>query len=80
MKGGIRVSDLVSFHKLMPSGRTRLGIVMKVGHDHDVDKRMLLISWSVSKSAIQKRSAMVRLWVYEEEVRVVSYGSDRENG
>ena len=73
----IRVSDLVSFHKLMVSGRTRLGIVMKIAQDQDVGKRMLLISWSVSKSAVQKRSVMVRLWVHEDEVEVVSYGANR---
>ena len=77
MTKDIQISDLVAFHKLMPSKTIRLGIVLDVSYHNEDGKRMLLIGWGAKKNTKHNRSIMIRLWVYEEEVEVVSYGSAR---
>ena len=77
MSKDIQISDLVSFHKLMPSGTVKLGVVLDVSYHSDDGKRMLLIGWGAKKNTEHNRSIMIRLWVYEEEVEVVSYGANR---
>lgn len=77
MSKDIHISDLVAFHKLMPSRTINLGVVLDESYHGDDGKRMLLIGWGTKKNTKHNRSIMIRLWVYEEEVEVVSYGSAR---
>ena len=74
----IQISDLVVFIKLMPSKTIKLGVVFDVSpHTDDDGKRMLLIGWTAKKNIEHNRSIMIRLWVHEDEVEVVSYGANR---
>jgi hypothetical protein len=77
MAKDIQISDLVVFHKRMPSKTIKLGLVLDTSCQNEEGKRMLLIGWGTKKNTKHNQSIMIRLWVYEEEVEVVSYGANR---
>lgn len=79
IKKGPSISDLV---RIVSDAETQLstrpGLVVRESFDKSVNRRILLVRWSFK--AKQSKSKMVELWVYEEELEIVSKGGDKNEG
>ena len=79
IKIGPAISDLV---RIVSDTETQLstrpGLVVRETFDKTVNRRMLLIRWSFKTK--QNKSKMVELWIYEEELEIVSKGGEKYEG
>ena len=73
IKRGPSVSDLVKIvSEVETQLSTRPGLVIKESFDKTVNRRILLVRWSFKTK--QSKSKVVELWIYEEELEIVSEG------
>ena len=77
IKKGPSVSDLVKIvSEVKTQLSTRPGLVIKESFDKTVNRRILLVRWSFKTK--QKKSKVVELWIYEEELEIVSEGGEKD--
>jgi len=79
IKKGPSISDLV---RIVSDTETQLstrpGLVVRESFDKSVNRRILLVRWSFK--AKQSKSKVVELWIYEEELEIVSKGGNKHEG
>ena len=56
----------------------RPGLVVKESFDSTSNRRILLVRWSFK--TLQNKSKVVELWIYEEELEIVSEGGEKHEG
>ena len=77
IKKGPSVSDLVKIvSEVETQLSTRPGLVIKESFDKTANRRILLVRWSFKTK--QKKSKVVELWIYEEELEIVSEGGEKD--
>tara|TARA_B100000073_G_scaffold161193_1_gene133188 strand:+ start:663 stop:920 length:258 start_codon:yes stop_codon:yes gene_type:complete len=79
IKKGPSISDLV---RIASDAETQLsmrpGLVVKESFDSTSNRRILLVRWSFK--TLQNKSKVVELWIYEEELEIVSEGGEKHEG
>ena len=79
IKKGPSISDLVRIASDTETQlSTRPGLVVRESFDKSVNRRILLVRWSFK--AKQSKSKVVELWIYEEELEIVSKGGNKHEG
>tara|TARA_Y100000593_G_scaffold4019_1_gene7881 strand:- start:17853 stop:18092 length:240 start_codon:yes stop_codon:yes gene_type:complete len=77
IKKGPSISDLVRIVSDVETQlSTRPGLVIRESFDKSVNRRILLVRWSFK--AKQSKSKVVELWIYEEELEIVSRGGNKQ--
>ena len=79
IKKGPSISDLVRIASDTETQlSTRPGLVVRESFDKSANRRILLVRWSFK--AKQSKSKVVELWIYEEELEIVSKGGNKHEG
>ena len=77
IKKGPSISDLVRIVSDVETQlSTRPGLVVRESFDKSANRRILLVRWSFK--AKQSKSKVVELWIYEEELEIVSRGGNKQ--